>query len=408
MERTCDRLLVVDDELGVSGLIAEIAEGLGFEVAQVHSAEALRAAYRDLAPDVVVLDLVMPGVDGVELLGFLADEGSEAQVLLISGLDTRVLSTSERLGLSHGLRMLGRLQKPIDLGELEELLGSAMPATPRPAAASVRRGSLVVDELREAIAHDQLVVYYQPKATLGPDGVESIDAVEALVRWAHPARGIVMPGDFIGLAEKNGLIGPLTEAVVRKAMEQIHRWDVAGLTLDLAINLAPQILEDKALPDRLLESITGYRLDPSRIHLEITESAAMENTARSMEILARFRVKGFAVSMDDFGTGYSSLVQLYRMPFNELKIDRSFVMEMDRSNEARTIVHSTIELAHNLGLEVCAEGVEAEATLSWLCAAGCDRAQGYLISRPVPASEIGALVKTWRGEVHQHPAALLQ
>lgn len=176
--------------------------------------------------------------------------------------------------------------------------------------------------------------------------------------------------------------------VLGAALAQVGRWRDDGLTLTVAINFPPQLLTDLTFPDRLADQLREYGVDASQVILEITESGAMADTANTMDILTRLRLKGVKLSMDDFGTGYSSLVELYRMPFSELKIDKSFVMNVTEDHEAEAIVRSVVALGHNLGLEVCAEGVESKAAMDLLRAIHCDKAQGYYISEPKPVEEM--------------------
>lgn len=258
--------------------------------------------------------------------------------------------------------------------------------------------SVTEQDLREAIEGDQLVVYYQPKIKLSTGGDRDVAACEALVRWEHPRRGMIYPDAFIPLAEESGLISTLTEFVVGAVVRQIRRWQDDGLSLSVAVNIAPQLLDDPKLPDRYHDLVKKYDLQASQLILEITESGAMADAAHTMEILTRCRLKGFGLSLDDFGTGYSSLVQLHRMPFSEMKIDRSFVMEMDRDEEAKIIVRSIANLGHNIGLSICAEGVETQEALNYLGSLNCETAQGYHMSRPLPAEEILPWCNHWRKE----------
>jgi len=249
-------------------------------------------------------------------------------------------------------------------------------------------------DLREAIEGAQLVVYYQPKVSLSAEEGFDVHACEALVRWQHPQYGMVFPDAFIPLAEATGLISPLTDRVVAATVNQIRLWEDQGLSLSVAVNLTPRLLDDLELPDRFSDLMERHGLPASRLIVEITESGAMADATKTTDILVRFRLKGFGLSLDDFGTGYSSLVQLHRMPFSEMKIDRSFVMDMDHDEEAKAIVHSIVHLGHNLGLHLCAEGVETLDSLKWLREAGCETAQGYYMSRPIPAED----VPSWRDE----------
>jgi diguanylate cyclase (GGDEF)-like protein len=246
---------------------------------------------------------------------------------------------------------------------------------------SLRRLSLAA-ELRQAIEQDQLAVYYQPKARLA-DG--EIVGVEALVRWRHPEHGMVPPDEFVAIAERTGLIGALTAFVLRTAVEQCARWRREGHELSVAVNLSVRNLLDLDLPGYLGRLLALTRVEPSWITLEITESTIMD-PRRGVDMLERLATMGVSLSIDDFGTGYSSLAYLQRLPVHELKVDRAFVMGIgtDRSNAA--IVRTIVDLGHNLGLSVVAEGVEDQVCWDALRAMGCDIAQGYALSRPIPAA----------------------
>lgn len=248
--------------------------------------------------------------------------------------------------------------------------------------------TLTEQELATAIAGAELVVHYQPKIDLRVEGTWRNIGAEALVRWAHPRRGLVPPSEFIGLAQRTGLILPLTDFVLGTAIDQVKAWQDSGARVSVAVNLAADFLTDLRMPDRVSDMLERRGVPASALVLEVTESAAMADTIRAMDILTRFRLKGIGLSMDDFGTGYSSLLQLYRMPFSELKIDRSFVTRLGEDEEALVMVRSMIHLAHDLGLSVCAEGVETARALDVLRSLGCDQAQGYYIGRPVPAADL--------------------
>ena len=384
-----NRLLVIDDEPEICEFIKEVAEGVDYEVLITSAPDKFRAAYRSFSPTAIILDLVMPEADGAELLRFLAEADCRAQVMVASGVDPRVLATAKRLGDSHGLRMSGVLRKPIMVPELEALLKNA----------SESQKSISEQGLRQAIDDRQLVVYYQPRLTLADQAVNS---VEALVRWEHPQYGLVLPGEFIPLAEETGLISPLTDLVIETVFQQMTEWENDGISLLVSVNLAPQLLSHLDLPDRLAGRMKEHDLDCSKLMLEITENAAMADTAQTMEILTRFRLKGMGLSIDDFGTGYSSLVELYRMPFNELKVDKSLVIDLHENDEAKLIVRSIVELAHNLGLSVCAEGTETIEAVDFVRSVGCELAQGFYISKPLPPE---ALVDFLSSSTHAAPAA---
>lgn len=377
-----NRLLVIDDEPDIAEFIAEVATAMGYEVECRASGDGFVGAVESLKPSLVILDLNLPGHDGVELLRQLADVASAPQILLMSGMDRKVMSYTHELGAHHGLKMLGILPKPVLLEDLEARLASALIPVARVDAQALERG----------LANNELTPFFQPKASLAESGAWQITGVEALVRWQHPDLGLVMPEDFIPLAEQTGLIDPLTETVIAQSLRQVKLWRGRRLKLSCAVNLSPGLVADIELPDRIAEKLELYDLDGSALNLELTESATLVNPTRTMDVLTRLRVKGVGLSLDDFGTGFSSLTQLYQMPFDELKIDKSVVMDIPHSREANTMVGSLIDLAHNLGLSVCAEGVETRAALDLLAALGCDDCQGYYISRPLPARDIESFV----------------
>jgi EAL domain-containing protein (putative c-di-GMP-specific phosphodiesterase class I) len=212
--------------------------------------------------------------------------------------------------------------------------------------------------------------------------------VEALARWQHPHRGLIPPDEFVPLAEQTGLIKPLTLGVITAALRQLQIWHRDGLRLTMAVNLSARNLQDPQLPDQVAELLQNAGASPEHLELEITESTIMADPARALDILTRLNRMGLVLTIDDFGTGYSSLGYLKRLPVSAIKIDKSFVRNMAEDDNDAVIVRSTIELAHNLGLTVVAEGVETQYLLDRLAALGCDAAQGYYMSRPMPADAL--------------------
>jgi len=245
-------------------------------------------------------------------------------------------------------------------------------------------------ELRAAIEDDSLTMFYQPKVLAASDCVVGL---EALVRWRHPAHGLISPDEFITLAEHCGLIRPLTQWVLKSVLSQGAEWRRQGLDLSISVNLSARNLIEEDLPLNLGCMLTALDFPPERLTLEITESVLMEDPERALRVVTRLHDLGVGISVDDFGTGYSSLAYLIRLPTHELKIDKSFVMRMEQDQGSATIVHSTIDLAHNLGLRVVAEGVESESIWRAIKDQGCDVGQGYHFSRPIPAEEVPALVR---------------
>ncbi|MDC4228014.1 MAG: EAL domain-containing protein [Candidatus Manganitrophus sp.] len=244
---------------------------------------------------------------------------------------------------------------------------------------------ILMGDLRHAIDRNELFLQYQPKIDLK---TQSIIGAEALVRWQHPSRGTVPPDQFIPLSEQGGLIKPLTLWVLKAALSQCRSWHQAGLKLSVAVNLSARNLQDPQLPDQVARLLRASDVEPEWLHLEITESVIMADPARAMEILNQLSKMEVHLSIDDFGTGYSSLGYLKKLPVDEIKIDKSFVKEMAVEEDDAIIVRSTIDLAHNLGLKVVAEGIETREIFDRLIALGCDAAQGYYISRPISPADL--------------------
>jgi diguanylate cyclase (GGDEF)-like protein len=244
-------------------------------------------------------------------------------------------------------------------------------------------------ELGRAIADEELVLFYQPKISLSSG---RITGVETLVRWQHPQRGLLAPGDFMPFAERTGLIRRLSHYLLERAIRQCSVWQTAAIDIHVAVNLTMHDLVDADLPTEVAKLLAEAGLPPERLELEITESSIMRDPFRARQVLLRLSEMGVRIAIDDFGTGYSSLGYLKQLPVDELKIDRSFVISMATDANDATVVRSTIDLARNLGLTVVAEGVETAETLERLKELGCDGAQGYFMGRPAPAEELTGLL----------------
>ena len=378
-------VLIVDDEPDVADLIAEVAEGTGFAVATANDGNAFREAYERAEPKVIFLDLKLPGYDGVELLRFLGERRSAATIFIASGSDPRTLAAARAVGKQYDLEMGRTLAKPLLIEDIELALRSHFKSNTR----------VGVDEVHRAIINDEIQVHFQPKVDLLDKSGTRMTGVEALARWALPEGGWVFPDRFIPIVRDAGLMHDMTRVVADKAFAAARSWLDHGLALAMSINIDATMLDDRSLPDALSDLANRHNVAESSITLEITKSAAMSAPTETMDILTRFRLKDFNVSLDDFGTGYSSLVQLYRLPFNELKIDKSFVMDIGANTEAEIIVEILALLGKKLGLKVCAEGIETGHMLRHVQNSGCDLGQGYLFSKPVAADMIEILARRW-------------
>ncbi len=255
-----------------------------------------------------------------------------------------------------------------------------------------QRPHFFASDLRNAVKQDQLEFYYQPKIDMN---TLNVSGLEALVRWRHPEKGLIMPDDFIPLAESSSLIMPFTRKTVAMAVRQIMLWQASGIKHAVAVNLSPRSLHDPALVDDIIEFLSEWRQLSEYLVFEVTETALMADPEASVRALNQLAALGVAISIDDFGTGYSSLAYLSDLPLQEMKIDRSFVAKMYIHKEDLAIVRSMIDLAHKLDLTVVAEGIESHEDWATLADLGCNHAQGYYISKPVPAKDLEAWNHSW-------------
>jgi EAL domain-containing protein (putative c-di-GMP-specific phosphodiesterase class I) len=251
------------------------------------------------------------------------------------------------------------------------------------------------EEMEQALAGHELTLLYQPKIALHPDAV-TIQGVEALVRWQHPRRGWLRPADFLGAAERHGLMTALTDFVLTDAIRQAGQWRAQGMPLETVVNLTPRLVRDREFPHRLASVLREHGVPASQLMLDIAEAPSADDHNLTLEVFSILRIMGVGLSLDNFGTGRLSLTELHRMPYSEIKIDRSLLDDAQSDGEARHIVRAVIELAHALGLSVSAEGVETGAMFEYIRAAGFDNAQGHFFCAPVDAGQIERIVRGWQ------------
>ncbi|MBN8903526.1 MAG: EAL domain-containing response regulator, partial [Rhodospirillales bacterium] len=360
-------------------IVARAVETLGFTTDAAATLQEAAALLGSQRYDAVVLDLSLGEAEGISLLQALRDSAGDPLVIFISRLDSRVRAASTRLAAAFGLRVAGALEKPVAPGTLRALLRSeppSLPSRPRPAASAP-----TAEDLAGALARGELGAEFQPKVAL-PDG--RIVGVEALARWRRADSTVIPPDLFIPIAEQNGLIEALTAQILQYALAACRRWRPGHPTCSVAVNISPLVLTNANLPEYIDHLLQEAHLGPGALVAEITESSVIANPLVAAEVLTRLRIKGVSLSIDDFGTGHSSLLTLLRLPFSELKIDRSFVSHCDTDPEAWKIVRATISMARELGLTVVAEGVETEEVAARLRTAGCDIGQGWHFGRPMP------------------------
>jgi len=380
-------VLVVDDDPVVLMQMTQMLGSIGVRgvLTARNGVEAMRlVGQRHKAIDVVVCDLNMPEMDGVEMIRRFGQGNFDGGLILMSGADEQILSTVGKLAVLQGLNVLGQIHKPVTPQAMGDLLrqASAVPVKrPVPLPGSV----LTPDAIRNGIELGEFSVWLQPKVlsrSLEPVGVE------ALARWRRSDGRYISPNLFIVVAERSGIIAELSAVLVAHALADGARLHAAGFPLKISINLSALWLDDLSLPDLMVQSVGAVGMTPADIILEVTETGVTKDVAVALDVLTRLRLKGFGLSIDDFGIGYSSFEQLGRIPFTELKIDRSFVNRGMHDAAARAILESSMAMAQKLNLTTVAEGVETQAELELMRALGCDGVQGYLIARPMPTSEL--------------------
>jgi EAL domain-containing protein (putative c-di-GMP-specific phosphodiesterase class I) len=385
------RLLIIDGDERSASVLAAAAREAGFEPTRVSAFEEVAADARGLERFAVLsFDLEQSGLDGIQILRLLGARHCASAVLLVSGLDRRVLDAARRFADAHALQVIGALEKPLDEARVRALLQGFRPvAGALPAA---RPAPLTLHELRRGLDDGEVEVHFQPKVRVA---TLEFSGVEALVRWEPRARGIVPPDTFVGLAERSGVIGQLTRTVMGRAFAQTAAWRSRGFDVRTAINVSPQSLNELELPDILQDLADEHGLHPSSIVVEITEGWREHEEICALDVLTRLRLKGFGLSIDDFGTGYSSMLQLKRLPFNELKLSGSLIHGAAADREARVILESSVGLGRRLGLDLVAEGIERQEDWDLVTELGIDEAQGYFVARPMRADDVPEWLGRW-------------
>jgi EAL domain-containing protein (putative c-di-GMP-specific phosphodiesterase class I)/ActR/RegA family two-component response regulator len=388
------KTLLIDDDPFALRMLERQLERLGCEA--VTSCESAQSAQALLETEfetigLVFCDLQMPDIDGVEFVRHLARIGYRGGLVLVSGEDGRILQTVRKLAQAHQIDIIAALAKPVSLEQLRQVLASN--ASRQASADRAARRAYAPAELKRALAAGELVNHYQPKVALATG---ELVGVEALVRWQHPTAGLVLPDQFIATAEEHGLIDELTRTVLTAALRQGRLWHEARLDLQLAVNVSMDNLAALDFPDVVARLANDAGVALSSVVLEVTESRLMKDLRAPLDILTRLRLKRISLSIDDFGTGHSSLAQLRDIPFDELKLDRSFVNGASGDPALRAIVEATLQMARQLGMKSVAEGVEERADWDLLRTLGCDVAQVYLIARPMPGNELPQWWQAWQ------------
>ena len=364
-------------------MIAGAAAVSGYETTHAAAPAQFLQHLKHWNPAFILLDVDTQSDTGTTMLRHLTEARSPAVILLMGPVaDQGGLHLLQRLGTDRGLTMGGMIFKPLHRNEVLQTLTSLRDSRHWLTEATVTRG----------LERSEFFLEYQPLANIRSGHISS---VESLIRWRHPQRGLIGPEAFIPFVEASNAVGALTRWVAMTAIAQLKTWTRQGVALGLAINLSARNLWDCDLADAILAACEAADISTSRITLELTETAAIERPEDAATALSRLRLSGIKVAIDDFGTGYSSLAQLHRLPFSQIKIDRSLVTNCEQSHGALQIIGTVVGLARSLGLHCIAEGVETKSDFDAVGNLGCDAAQGYLISRPLPPDRLQSWLAGW-------------
>lgn len=383
-------LLVIDDDIDVCEYVCHVSEICNYNSSYINNASKIDDALEN-SPNIIVLDLVMPNMDGIEVLRMLSDKKIDSGIILSSGFDQRVLKSAAMLANELGLNILGLLNKPFRLDEIKALLEKQQLFSPSKNSSSFQ---VDLEKIDVAIKQNQFQVYFQPKINLATG---NIVGCEALTRWIHPEAGMIPPINFIPFAEQSGQINEITRIVIEQGLEMLNNLDSVGYKLRLAINVPANLLVDIGFTDKLMEKLNNSNIDADAIIIEVTESDVMNELSSGLDVVTRLRMKGVHLSIDDFGTGHSSMERLATIPFTELKLDKSFIDALT-DDSTRKIIISSIKLGHELGMSVIAEGVEDIETYQDLQSLGCDEVQGYFIAKPMPPHEFIEWLKAFNSD----------
>ncbi|MFC3150571.1 EAL domain-containing protein [Litoribrevibacter euphylliae] len=387
------RCLIIDDSHSVSDYLATLLrESLQLkEVFVAYNAiEALNIIESHPDIHVVLCDLNMEKVDGLEMIRLLREKRFRGYFGIISSMAAKVINSAEQLARVHDINLLGSLAKPISEDAIIKLLSSIGEKPKHKSALS--EGSLKIYELIRGIEKEQFEVFYQPKINCVN---RSVFGIEALTRLNHPRLGLIFPDRFIEAMERTALINELTKYVLEKSLSQWRHWQAKGHLLNIAVNISPKEICNLDFPEYVLNLLKENSVPPEYLTLEITESALELDETDSLEVLNRLSMHGVKLSIDDFGTGHSSLERLRIYPFDELKVDKSFMLHARENDNDRAIVESSVMLAKRLGLKVVFEGIENSELYNMSDHLGGDVIQGYYMSRPMQEDDLIGWIEDW-------------
>jgi EAL domain-containing protein (putative c-di-GMP-specific phosphodiesterase class I) len=384
MQHQHDLMLIVDRDPVSLEVLRGVADHLGCDRIEADSATSLQEVLSARLPTIAVLAIDQIEADGVAVLQLLAQYGARPATLLIGSVKARVLSSAKRAAEASGLTVVGMSARPLDANHVENIVSAHLALLP----------PMAKEELEKALAEHELFLQYEPKVAISSDSLR-IQAVEALVRWRHPRRGVLLPRHFLRAVEHHGLMSGLTDFVMTDAVRQATQWRAKGLPLQLVVNLSPRLVRDGGFPERLAALLREHDLPAEQLILDVTEAPGSDDRQLIRDVFTRLRIRGIGLSLDNFGTGLSSLTDLYRMPYSEIKVDHSLLADVPYEHDAQLIVRAIADLAHTLELTVCAAGVETRDMLEFVRAARFDSAQGRLFGGSMSGADIERLVLGW-------------
>jgi EAL domain-containing protein (putative c-di-GMP-specific phosphodiesterase class I) len=384
MQTSSDLLLILEQDPEARAALCAMAERLGCDHIEPDGTDALHEVLAIRRPTLAVLAVDRADSDCLGSMNILTQHHVRPATLLVGESSARVMASIKRAAEARGLKVLGVLARPLQIAQVEEILTRQLAVAP----------PVPLAELEQALGASELTLRYQPKLAISAGAVK-IQGVEALVRWQHPRRGLLLPRDFLSAVEDHGLMAPLTDFVMTEAVRQASQWRDAGLALEITVNFSTELVQDRGFPERLAVLLREYDFPARLFTLDVTEATNPAGQHLLLDVFTRLRILGVGLSLDNFGTGQSSLMGLYRMPFSEIKVDHSLIADVPREREARVIVKAIVNLAHGLGLATCAEGVETAQILDFVRSAGFDSAQGRFFCEPMAADEIPNIVRGW-------------
>jgi EAL domain-containing protein (putative c-di-GMP-specific phosphodiesterase class I) len=377
-----DLLLIFDCDPESLAILRSIADRLGCDRVECNSASTLNDILAVQTPTMAVMAVDGAGFNGLAALQALCESNMRPAIFLVGSTAPRVLASARRAAEAKGLKVIGFSARPLEVLAVEAVLCAHMTSAPPIGRA----------ELEMALAGGELTLLYQPKLLLLPAGV-TVQGVEALVRWQHPRLGGLRPAHFLGAIAQHGLMTALTDFVMTEAIRQAGQWRRQGMALETVINLAPVLVRDRDFPRRLAWLLQEHDVPAAQVMFDITEPCLHEDRNLVLEVFTSLRILGVGLSLDNFGIGQSSLTELYRMPYSEIKVDQSLLIDGSKDVDAQRIVRAIVELAHALRMTACAQGVETLAMAEFARAAGFDSAQGHFYCAPVDAAHMARFAK---------------